>query len=185
MLRNEIIETISKDADFKRICKKIAGETFLGDDLYQEVMLTILEYKPMELERIYNGMQNQNEIRFFLVRIATNMAHNAKSRFNKLFESMSVKDDTFSFEVKEPIEPLSVQAKEKLFNAVEKEMECIRKEYGNQFPTSLKMMQAYLNHESLYKASEATGIAPKTIHDHVTRIKKRIQSNVNISDFTD
>lgn len=184
MLRNEIVETISKDADFKRICKKIAGETFLGDDLYQEVMLTILEYKPTELERIYNGMKTPNEIRFFLVRIATNMAHNAKSRFNKLFESMTVSDENFIFEVKES-KDISIHSKEKIFIAVEKEMDRIKKEYGNDFPTSIKMMEAYLNHESLYKASEATGIAPKTIHDHVTRIKKRIQSNVKLSDFTD
>ena len=185
MLRNEIIDKISSDADFKRICKKIAGESFLGDDLYQEVMLTILEYKPTDLERIYNGMQNANEIKFFLVRIATNMAHNAKSRFNKLFLSMTVNDDNFHFEVKEPIETLSARSKENIFNAVENEMDCIRREYGNEFPMDVLMMEAFLQHGSLGKLSDATGIPKVSIHRHITRVKKRIQSNVNLSDFTD
>ena len=47
-------EDLYKSNELINICKKITGNHCMTDDLYQEVLLCLLEYNPSKLKDFYN-----------------------------------------------------------------------------------------------------------------------------------
>lgn len=68
MTQQSIIDLIVKDGRYKSICKKIVGtKKHLADDLYQELMLSVLE---CEDER-FNNANKDNRLEVYLYGVAT------------------------------------------------------------------------------------------------------------------
>lgn len=177
LTRDEIVVIISKDNELPRICRNIAKEKNRGDDLYQELMLAVLEYNHQRIEEIYNS--SVSAFRFFVVRIAMNMAYNRSSTFNK---------KTFIYEGEEALEHQieSKQiSKEPIINAVESQIKIIERDCikENKYPYELEMFRSYIEEGSLRKLSAKTGIPLKSCGNAVKFIKDKIKSNVRLEDF--
>lgn len=69
MTQKHIIDTIVKDKRYIGICKKIVGKSkqHLSDDLYQELILSILECKDDRFNKAYN----ENRLEVYLYGTAT------------------------------------------------------------------------------------------------------------------
>lgn len=78
MLKQELIDEIQK-TEYRQICRKLCDN--YSDDLYQELVLTLLEYDPKKLEKIPNLQQ----AKYFIVGIICNMAHSSTSPFHKKY----------------------------------------------------------------------------------------------------
>ena len=80
----ELITKTSQDKDLKQICRKIGGN--LSDDLFQELMVILLEYNEQKLIDIYN----KGYYKWFLVKTLTNQFNSNSSPFNKKYRPKDI-----------------------------------------------------------------------------------------------
>lgn len=80
----EIITKTSQDKELRQICRKIGGN--LSDDLFQELMVILLEYNEQKLIDIYN----KGYYKWFLVKTLTNQFNSNSSPFNKKYRPKDI-----------------------------------------------------------------------------------------------
>lgn len=80
----ELITKTSQDKDLRQICRKIGGN--LSDDLFQELMVILLEYNEQKLIDIYN----KGYYKWFLVKTLTNQFNSNSSPFNKKYRPKDI-----------------------------------------------------------------------------------------------
>ena len=85
MTRNEVIEIVANDPEYNRACRKIAVNSSLAEDLYQELMLILLEYSEEKLIKIYE----EKRIKWFIISILLKMCHSTTSPFYKNIRKFS------------------------------------------------------------------------------------------------
>lgn len=85
MTKDAIIKEIAKDPEYQRACKKIAANSYLADELYQEVMLVLLEYPEEKILKIYE----EKRIKWFVISILVKMCHSTTSPFFKKIRKFS------------------------------------------------------------------------------------------------
>jgi DNA-directed RNA polymerase specialized sigma24 family protein len=71
MNKAQIIDVIAKDGEYIKACKSIAKNNYLADDLYQELMVILLEYNEDKLILIWE----QKRIKWFIISILLKMCH--------------------------------------------------------------------------------------------------------------
>lgn len=69
------------------------GDSQYKEDLLQEIMLIILEYDKKVIEELYNNKNNNNALKYFLVRIIKNQYYSTTSPFYKTFKKFSQSSD--------------------------------------------------------------------------------------------
>lgn len=178
MTRDEIINKVVANNDYKKICLRIAGEQNLADDLYQELMIIIIEYKHSIIETAYNN----NQLDFFIIRIAANMCRNkyhpfykGHIEFGKRISEQNIISEILHDDIASKIQH------EKNIEALNKEIESIEKEYNGQYPYEIEMLKAYVKAGSYRKLEAITGINWDTCKKTVAKLKKRIRANVSIT----
>ena len=80
MTNNQIVETVS--GDVLTIIDNMAVKPEHRDDLFQEIMLILLEYDNKKLTDMYN----KNQIKFFIARILCNQYYSVHSYFYKQYK---------------------------------------------------------------------------------------------------
>lgn len=174
MTRNEVIQELSKDKQYKGICRKIAGDTMLGDDLYSELMLSLFENKRLVEIREQCG----RNFYLYVIQSAYNMFRNRRSKFNKMYrnhlevtinEIPEIVDDEYILE----IDVLHDKLTNKIMNVVD--------EYKGKFPYEVKMFEAYLEHKTLRALSRATGIPVVSCHTTIKKFKEKLKDGIDLS----
>jgi DNA-directed RNA polymerase specialized sigma24 family protein len=178
MTRDDIIKELVNDKEYRRICNKIAGNTGLGDDLYSELMLSLIEFK--HLEKVYR--ESEGKFFFYVIRCALNMFRNKRSKFNKTYRANYAelddnKEMMMEQEIKIDIEAVSAK--------VYAEIESIKQSYGNNFPYQVGLLQLYLKYGTLRKLSRETGIPLSSCYNTLKEIRQKISNNVKLSDYID
>ena len=85
----ELIHKIVNDKAIREIAYKIAGNSDISEDLYQEIILTILE---MDKEQILK-LEKKKQLNFYIVRIATSHFRNPYNSFAKKYQHLQVFKD--------------------------------------------------------------------------------------------
>jgi hypothetical protein len=80
----DVIIKTSQDKELKQICRKIGGN--LAEDLFQELMLILLEYDKEKLLSIYN----KGYYKWFLVKTLTNQFNSNSSPFAKKYRPKEI-----------------------------------------------------------------------------------------------
>ncbi len=80
----DVITKTSQDKELKQICRKIGGN--LAEDLFQELMLILLEYDKEKLLSIYN----KGYYKWFLVKTLTNQFNSNSSPFAKKYRPKEI-----------------------------------------------------------------------------------------------
>ena len=154
---HEIINQTAKDKEIKSICKKIGGN--LSDDLYQELMVIILEYPKEKLVEIYN----KGYFKFFIVRTLTNQFNSNSSPFNKLYRLKEI-EELPTFEYDKNIDVLY----HKVNNILDKLHWYDR-----------ELFKAYIEAGSYRKLSKITDIPFNSISRTINHVKSIIRNNLN------
>ncbi len=87
MTHLQLITKTSQDKELRHICKKIGGH--LSDDLFQELMIILLEYNETKLIDIYN----KGYYKWFLVKTLTNQFNSNSERQKRLSELESKRNN--------------------------------------------------------------------------------------------
>ena len=75
MTKAELINKISSDEKYKSICRKLLKGNSLHKDLFQDLMITLLEYPSEKIDRLECP-------ECFVYKILTNMVNSSTSRFH-------------------------------------------------------------------------------------------------------
>lgn len=162
MTKDEIIKEIIS-GDYRHICARMLNGNPTYKDLYQELLLIILEYPEEKLLKI----PNLNQAKFFIVRILCNMVHSSDSKFHKTYRgtvqltSEQVADEEYNYNADKEIELLQNITEETIRDApkLERDMFAIYQKLGT------------------YRAIEAkTGIDHTFAYRTIERTKKRIRN---------
>lgn len=81
MSNSEIVNEIATDASYREIVDKITRGHELKKDLFQEVIIVLLEYDSAKLLSIYNS----GGLKFFFIAVVKNNFNSSTSRFYKKY----------------------------------------------------------------------------------------------------
>lgn len=200
-LRNEIIQELCNDSEYKKICYKIS--TSNKEDFYSECILRIIELNDERIEQIYNA--GLNDFKLYCTYIAWAMFKNKYSPFNKKYNQKFISieyveqgynhtakggsgsgnksiDTTTIKKIKSLQEEKELDF-ELLSSNINTRMKVIKASYKDDFPYDVKMFELYLKLGSLRKISKATGIPHTTCYNSVNRIKTKIKDAINLEHY--
>jgi len=169
MNKAQIIDVIAKDGEYVKACKSIAKNNYLADDLYQELMIILLEYNEEKLILIWE----QKRIKWFIISILLKMCHSNTSPFYAKIRKFGEKsDDSIDFDELEDEEIKISKEIPDVFEILElTDEELIETEDG--YAKSLLKMSVELG--SVQKVSNATGIPYLSVWLSINNYKKKIK----------
>lgn len=163
MNRADIISEFVSDPTYKDMCNQIARAD--ADDLYQELVLILLEMPADKLEKV-----NGSCMKCFFYTTAYNQYCSATSPFHKKYR----KDATFIHQHRDAILQLmqSTEPDEDLIDKMNMAVKAVDW-YDSE------IMQLYAQHGTLQKVSDLVGIPLKSIHHTVTNTRNLIKKKIN------
>ena len=169
MTKSEIVLEITKDKAYSNYCKKVCSNKDIYKDLYQYVILYLLEMSEEKIVRLYNegGLKN------YIVRIIYLNAH-GDTPFTRQQKSIGddIKINSIANEEKDNKEERINLVKE----AIKKEvLICHQKKI---YPAGLKLLDLHLELGSYQKVANKTKIPYKTVIKYISSIKEKIRNNL-------
>jgi hypothetical protein len=153
----ELITKTSQDKELRQICRKIGGN--LSDDLFQELMVILLEYNEQKLIDIYN----KGYYKWFLVKTLTNQFNSNSSPFNKKYRPKDI-DYIITDNYDHSIDIMIDKVNNKL----------------NQLHWyDRELFKAYIESGSYRKLSKQTDIPFNSISRTINHVKNFIRDNIN------
>ena len=105
-MEKEIIEAIINNPEYKQICNKYTVDEDASNELYQEFILTMYDYKKQDnLKEIFD----RNELTWFCCGIIRNMATSSSSPFFKKVRKFSILSETLDIHSNISDEPYEEQ----------------------------------------------------------------------------
>jgi hypothetical protein len=157
MTHLEIITKTSQDKELRQICKKIGGN--LSDDLFQELMIILLEYNETKLVDIYN----KGYYKWFLVKTLTNQFNSNSSPFNKKYRPKDI-----DFIISETYD-----------HSIDITIDKINKQLNKLHWYDRELFKAYIESGSYRKLSKQTDIPFNSISRTINHVKNFIRDNIN------
>lgn len=158
MLKQELIDEVQRD-EYKDICKKMSKN--IWEDLYQELLIIILEYDEAKIQRI----KTRNNARFFIVGILCNMVKSTRSDFFKKYRNSYELTWEPEAETEDGIE-------------YEKSVEEANKLLEDEYWFDKHIFKKYIESGSLDKTVAATGISKMIIRSSLAKTKKNIRNKM-------
>jgi RNA polymerase sigma factor (sigma-70 family) len=170
----EIIDEAANNKELKAITRKIAGDANLADDLFQELMLILLEYNEFKLAEIYA----KNYFKWFLVKTLTNQFNSKTSKFYYNYKKNNLEPEN-NKEIPEPEveEGLVLAELEYALTAIDVTTAESKDQHYER-----SLLKLYFEVGSFRKLSAQTGIPYKTIQYTVKRIITELKQNAPVRD---
>lgn len=178
MTRNEIIDQVSKDKSYIEFCKKVCSGKDIHKDLYQYVMLTILEMDGAKIEDIHNRVG----IKAYIFGIIYKSIKGNRSSFQAEYEGkLNLEDiDYKNFVFTDDEEDPALEHLDKFDEALSKECNaCIMK---GVYPAQVRIYEIYEQTGSYKTVSQDTRIPYKTVRRYVHETREKILNTLNDKD---
>lgn len=192
----QIIEQVAKDKELRSLCGKLSPN--LKDDLFQELMVILLEYDPQKIELIYK----ENRLRFFVVKILMNQACSSTSPFFKMYRDRHetqdydkiLPDNSYRASIINNYDPFvwmtnmmdgstdHSEIKDFIIEHAPTIIDSYSKQNDNNWYRTELFMQ-YIKEGSIRKLSKKTGIPPMSINRSLIEFKKEIKQKINEHTF--
>ena len=164
MTKSQIIEQISKDKDYHRMALNIGKEYNISKDLFQELMLVLLDYKDETIETLHEKKQ----LKFFCSRIMSNMFTNEKGVFCKQFKNKTTEYKEYALSqtkdaevfVPKPIENIMTKSYNELLDNQGEEVVLLR--------LSIEL-------GGVIDVAKAIGIERSVVHHAIDRAKEKLK----------
>lgn len=169
-----IIAEISQSKEYYNLCKSIAKGSGLHDDLFQELLLILLEYNQEKIKLLYD----KGELKWFIARILKNQHDSRTSKFNKVYRALNdtveINNET---EIKEDLsDPYTIEILD--YEQSRESFKTKEEWYAN------NLLRAYLKEGGYRKLERKTGISRAAIRAVLERVFESIRLRAKIiSDF--
>jgi hypothetical protein len=170
MDKKNIIDKIINDNSFKSYCFFLCKGNDIYLDLYQTVILLILELPEDKLIEINNG-----NLKGYINRVAFTSYINKYSTFNKQITSIG---EDLTFDLTEDIS--NDYDEEKMFNAIDLALKDERQYWDNrgQPAWTIYLFNEYLKYSNFLELSRKTNIPYPTIRYNIKKLIKKINENL-------
>jgi DNA-directed RNA polymerase specialized sigma24 family protein len=162
MNRDSIISAFVADPDYRKICKQIAGS--YADDLYQELVLIILQLADEKLQKI-----SESCIKCFYYKLAKHQYCSRNSAFHKKYRKTDeiVRDHVNDIIMASQSNDLDPDLMQKVERAV-----------SEVYWYDSGILSLYAEKGTLKEVSECTGIPLKSVYDTVANTRKIIKKKI-------
>lgn len=162
MNRHEIVDAFISDPEYKNMCKQISGDN--ADDLYQELVLILLEMPYEKVEAI-----NASCIKCFFYTVASRQYRSVNSPFHKKYRKDAQFIQKHGADIMQLME--STAPDEELIKKVDRASKDV--------PWyDIGILSLYAEHGTLQKVSDMVGIPLKSIHHTVTNTRTLIKKKI-------
>lgn len=164
--RDEIIENICSSKEYILICKRIARSNKLYKDLYQELMVVLLEQDKAKIEKIYSD----GYLNFFIVSVLKRLVKERARKYNGLYYLSDKCSDNCDLNVIDEEYDYEIDYKAgRIRKAIEK-----MKTKDETFYRS-HLFEEYLEAGSVRKLAMKTGIPYKSIHNSIKEFRQELK----------
>lgn len=176
-MRNQIIEEIYRDTQYINYCRKVCNDSFLADDLFQYLILYLMEMPEGKLEALYN----EGNLRNYIARIIYCSINGNRSQFLKEIKDsnniLSLNQcDFFLLKSENENENNKHLLLDKIDEFIDKEEKrCNTKKI---YPVSLRLFEIYKKEGSCKAVSKLTGINYKTVSRHIKIIINKLKMEI-------
>lgn len=162
MNKVQIIEQIGRDPDYQTICRQIAKD--LGDDLFQELAIILMEYDEARLQRIWPRMKG------YFYRMAHIQFHGTKSEFFKKYRGHDkhVRDNHADI----------LQAWESYEEPDPEFVSRVQQAVDDGYWYDQGVLKLYIEYGTLKRVKEQTGIPIMSIHGTISSFKNIIKKKI-------
>ena len=169
MTKNEVIVLIHREGKIREVCINVGK--YIGEDLYSELLVILLNYP--NLVQLYESSGNQ--FNFFVIRIITLMFHSPRHPFYKMYrQRLPTPPPLVPSDVIEKIQfEIDLHKTNKAIDKIKKRMQKL-----NKFPFEAILFELYLTSGSYRNVSKKTRIPLPTIHRAINNLKKEILSEL-------
>lgn len=166
LTQREIVEAIAKDRTYFDMCKKICPDNY--DDLWQEVLLIILEYNSEKLIAIHS----EGKLKFFVCKIMMNQNFSSTSPFHKKYRA---KESFYKSDIAQ--DPYDYE-EDILLDKALTEISLYGTENDNNWYRA-ELFKLYLKEGSIRALSKKTSIPVMSIHRSLNEFKADIKKRIN------
>jgi hypothetical protein len=169
-----LIEKIISDKYYLSFCKKVCGKNDIYQDLYQHVILTVLELPKEKLLEI-----NKGNLKGYITRIIYISANSKTSPFFLQNYDHAASSEAVMRDIPEE-EPLTddFEIRQKVYNSTLKTEERIYQQNG-EFAFQVNLFKIWIKEGSYLKTAKKTKIPYPTVRYNVSNFIKKINENLN------
>lgn len=162
--KSEIIKEVATSQDYQDICRRICSDNSLHKDLFQELIIILLEKEEQKIIDLYENKQ----LKWFVIKIIQNQWQSSSSPFYKKYKDFQSKTNEIQFEIAE-----TTDADSSRFNIIDTELsrevfESKKEWYEN------KLTHSYIESGSLRKLATKTRISRNAISYSLNSFKSLI-----------
>ena len=164
MSRDEIISQIVKDNDYRKMCEQICFMEDAADDLYQEIVLIILEMTEERIQAIGDTC-----LKCFFYVVARNQYCSKNSAFHRKYRKEAIVLREHARDIAQAMQSSCIE--QDFLDKVERAMKTVQ--WYDEGILSL-----YIEHGTLQKVSNLVGIPLKSIHHTVSSTRKILKKKI-------
>lgn len=169
VMRNQIIQGVYNDKQYLSYCKRVCKQGDLYNDLFQYVVLYLLEMPELKLIELHES----GNLRSYIARIIYINANSERSEFRKQYRSELDIDGLVLMQV-EDYADFEIELK---LNHVKSELtkeinECTEK---GVYPASVKLLEMYAETGSFQEVANRTNIHYRTVYRHINSLIDKIK----------
>jgi len=180
--REQIIQEVL-DGDYDQVCRQITSNKKIHEDLYQEMIMVLLEYKEGRLEEIIEN----SGVRRFVVGLLCRMFQSRTSPFYKKFIKYNDLKSHYNVTKNEGEDDPTLNDKydatieEGYDHTIDDKLIQVEYELSKMEWYDAELLLIYLEEGSCRKVQKATQIPYKSVNDVVRSTVKEIQTNIGLN----
>lgn len=159
MTHSEIITSIANDKEIKKVAMIIAKGNDVGNDLFQEMLIILIDENQDKLAGIFK----RHETKWYCTRIMNNMFKGKHTPFYKKHLSVNSNTDMRVYMEDREVWPEIINIDR--FNKILSEID----------PHELALIKTTTEYKSFNKLAREIGIPQRSLWDWVDKIKKQIK----------
>jgi len=167
-MQDKIIEEIIADKQILAVCKKVAGQTDLAFDLFNEIVLIFCEMPDDKLTKLY---QDKLYFKYYIIRTIYNTWFSRTSPFARKY-SRDRKTEEFTDDIE--------VVNDEIYNyESDLKLAKLERELNKMSWYDRRLFYEYLEAGSCRKLAEKTGIHFTSIYKTVKKVKEILKNSVD------
>lgn len=173
MTVQQIAEILYKDKIYRQICGKIARSKDLADDLFQHIVLQVLEDK---CKGIVEAAE-QGNLRWYFVRVCTNQYRSENtSTFSREMKHFEPIIEWKFYDYKDEEEETYDSEEDQAFNI---EYQTCKEIIAERGWYEQKLFELHLEHKSIRQLAKKTKIPARSIYNSIKATKEYVNNRLN------
>lgn len=173
MTLTKVVETLYKEPIYRQICRKIARSKDLADDLFQHIVLNVLEGKCKGIEEA----AEQGNLRWYFVRVCTNQYRSENtSTFSREMKHFEPIIDWKFYDYNDEEEEAYDTEEDQAFDI---EYQTCKEIIAERGWYEQNLFELHLQYKSIRQLAKKTKIPARSIYNSIKATKQYVHNRLN------